>query len=107
MLVEYVLHEFPMLTLIITEHDLEDRCFRPLLEKYEHLYIDISRYELDGGIADLCCKYGPHRLLFGTGFPKNYIGGSVLTLLHADITEEAKRAIAGDNLRRLLGGVRL
>jgi len=109
MLVEYILREFPELILIVTEHGSwgQDRYFRPLLEKYKHLYIDICRYELDGGIADLCRKYGPYRLLFGTSFPKYYIGGPVLTLLHVDITEKEKRSIAGDNLRRLLAEVRL
>lgn len=109
MLIEHVLHEFPKLILIITGHGNwgEDRYFRPLLEKYKHLYIDISRYELDGGIAALCRKYGHYRLLFGTLFPKYYMGGPVLTLLHADISEEEKVAIARDNLWRLLREVRL
>lgn len=104
MLVEHLLHEFPRLSLVVTEHGWwgQDRYCRPLLEKYENLYIDTSRYELDGGIADLCHKYGPHRFLFGTLFSKYYMGGPVLTLLHADITEEERRVIAGDNLRRLL-----
>lgn len=109
MLVEYILRECPKLTLIITEHGCwgDDRYFRPLLEKYENLYIDTSQYQLDGGIANLCRKYGPHRLLFGTSFPKYYMGGPALTLLHADISEEEKRAIAGGNLRHLLRKVRL
>lgn len=109
MLVEYILRESPKLTLIITEHGCwgDDRYFRPLLEKYENLYTDTSQYQLDGGIANLCRKYGSHRLLFGTSFPKYYMGGSALTLLHADISEEEKKAIAGGNLRHLLKQVRL
>jgi predicted TIM-barrel fold metal-dependent hydrolase len=104
-----VLREFPRLVLVVVGHGSwgEDRHFRPLVEAYEGFHIDTSRYELDGGIADFCRKYGPERLLFGSAFPHTSPGGAMLTLLHADIPDEEKRKIASGNLDRLLREVRL
>ena len=85
----------------------QDRYFRPLIERYPRFYVDTTRYECDGGIAAFCRKYGPERMLFGSGFPDIPFFGGVLTLMHADIPDGAKEAIAGGNLRRLLEEVAL
>lgn len=107
--VESVLSDFPGLTMALVGHGSwgEDRYFRPLIEKYENFYTDTSRYELDGGIADFCNTYGPDRLLFGTNFPHTPMGGAMLTLMHADISDAAKEAVASGNLQRILSEVRL
>lgn len=99
-----ILREFPGLHLIITNQGPwgEDRLFRPLMERYPNFGVDTSRYELDGGIAEVVKKYGPHRLYFGTNFPVTPMGGPMLTLLHADISDEEREWVAGGNLRRLL-----
>jgi predicted TIM-barrel fold metal-dependent hydrolase len=104
-----VLCEFPQLRLVVVGHGSwgEDRYFRPLMEQYEGLHTDTSRYELDGGIADFCRRYGPDRLLFGSSFPNTSPGGPMLTLAHADIGDDEKQAIAWGNLERLLSEVRL
>jgi predicted TIM-barrel fold metal-dependent hydrolase len=108
-LMENILAEVPDLTLIVTEHGSwgEDRFFRPLIEKYENLHIDTSRYELDGGIKDFCGKYGAERLLFGTNYPFINPGGPVLTLAQADVTTKEKEMMASGNLERILGRVKL
>jgi predicted TIM-barrel fold metal-dependent hydrolase len=99
-----LLKDFPSLILVLVGHGSwgEDRYFRPLIEAYEGFHIDTSRYELDGGIADFCRRYGPQRLLFGSAFPNTSPGGAMLTLAHADISGEDKQLIAGGNLDRLL-----
>jgi len=108
-LIEKILSDCPDLTLIVTEHGSwgQDRCFRPLIEKYENLYLDISRYELDGGISDFCAKYGAEKLLFGTGYPWWNPGGPILMLAQADITSREKEMIASGNLTRILRRVRV
>jgi predicted TIM-barrel fold metal-dependent hydrolase len=106
---ETVLADFPELAMILVGHGSwgEDRYFRPMIEKYKNFYVDTSRYELDGGIADFCRTYGPDRMLFGTNFPNTPMGGAMLTLMHADISDDAKEAIAGGNLQRILSEVKL
>jgi predicted TIM-barrel fold metal-dependent hydrolase len=104
-----LLADFPELVCVICDHGCwgEDRLFRPLLERYPHVYVDTAHYLLDGGIEGLVETYGPDRLLFGSGFPDCYFGGMMLALRHAQIAEEAKSAIACGNLDRILSEVRL
>ncbi|NPV81609.1 MAG: amidohydrolase family protein [Firmicutes bacterium] len=108
-LITGLLEDFPRLTLIAISSNPwgQDRYFRPLIEKYPNLYLDTSRYELDWGLKAFCNKYGPERMLFGTGFPDFNMGGPILTLLQTDIPDEYKAAIGSENLKRLLRGVRL
>ncbi len=104
-----LLRQFPQLTLILVGHGSwgTDRFFRPLIERYPNFYVDTSRYELEGGIADFCRTYGPHRLLFGTAFPYTSMGGPMLTLLHCDMPDDYKAAVAAGNLARILQEVQL
>lgn len=99
-----LLAEVPELTCVICDHGCwgEDRLFRPLLARYPNVYVDTALYLLDGGIEALVADYGAGRLLFGSGFPTSYFGGMMLALKHAEIPREAKLAIAGGNLARLL-----
>lgn len=99
-----LLTEYPDLVCVVCDHGCwgMDRMFRPLLERYPHLYIDIAQYLLDGGLEALVADYGPGRILFGSGFPESYVGGMMLALRHARIPEEAKQAIASGNLERIL-----
>lgn len=103
-LVEQLHLEYPRLTLVATDHGPwgDDRFFRPLLDRFKRLHIDTSRYELDGGIAGLCDRYGAGRLLFGTGFPAANMGGALLTLSSSEISGKEKASIASGNLRRIL-----
>ena len=99
-----LLAEFPDLVCVVCDHGSwgMDRMFRPLLERYPHVFVDTALYLLDGGIEALVADYGPGRLLFGSGFPESYMGGMMLALRHAQIAEEDKVAIAGGNLERIL-----
>lgn len=108
-LIETILSDVPDLTLVVVEHGSwgHDRYFRPLIEKYKNLYLEISRYELDGGIEDFCGKYGAERLLFGTGFPHWNPGGPILTLAQADITTKQREMIASRNIERVLRRIKL
>jgi predicted TIM-barrel fold metal-dependent hydrolase len=77
-----------------------------LIERYPHVYVDTAQYLLDGGIEAFVADYGPDRLLFGSGFPASYLGGMMMAIRHARIADEAKAAIAGKNLERILSEVR-
>ena len=104
-----LLAEFPRLVCVICDHGAwgMDRMFRPLLERYESVYVDTAQYVLDGGIEGLVAGYGPGRLLYGSGFPESAFGGMMLALRHAEISEEAKTAIAAGNLERILAEAQL
>jgi hypothetical protein len=99
-----LLTEFPELVLVQAAVGSWgfDRFVRPLMEAFPNFYFEISIYETAGGLEDHCRKYGPERLLFGTNYPQFNMAGPRLTLLHADLPDQHKAAIAGGNLRRLL-----
>jgi hypothetical protein len=102
-----LLKEFPGLRLIainLGPHSVE-RYTRPLIEKYPEFRMETSNYMVDGLIEEFCRLYGPKRLIFGTGFPCNCSGGALMRLKHSDISIEAKRAIAGENIISLLNEV--
>ncbi len=108
-LVYTLLEQYPDLTLVLAAHGPwgEDRFFRPLLERYPRFFLDLSRYELDQGLPELVAQYGPSHLLYGSNFPYTSMGGPRLALARAPIDEESRRAIAGENLMRLLEEVQL
>jgi uncharacterized protein len=99
-----LLVDFPNMVVIAVNqgpHSLE-RYLRPLFDRYPNLYLDTSYYIVDGLIEEFCQRYGARRLLFGSAFPDNCIGGSLLRLLHANISQVDKEAVAGQNLIALL-----
>ena len=104
-----LLAEYPELVCVICDHGCwgEDRRFRPLIERYPHVYVDTSQYLLDGGIEAFVADYGAGRMLYGSGFPRSHFGGMMLALKHARIAEEDKAAIAGKNLERILAEAQL
>jgi predicted TIM-barrel fold metal-dependent hydrolase len=76
-----------------------------LIQRVPNIHIDIS------GILEywrnVARDAGPERVLFATGLPFTDPGILVSNVQYAlDLDENAKRMICGDNLRRLMGGVR-
>ena len=86
---------------------LEDRFFRPLIERYPNVAVDTSQYLLDGGIEAFVADYGSRRMLYGSGFPESYFGGMMMAIKNAQIPSAAKEAIAHGNLERIIEETRL
>ena len=99
-----LLRSFPKLVVITGTQGTNplDRYAWPLIEKYPHLYFDTSAYFVDGILESFVKRFGASRLLFGTGYPDHAIGGSILMLYQADLSDRDKEAIASKNLERLL-----
>jgi len=79
-----------------------DRYAWPLAERYENLYFETSSYLVDGGIEAFVRAFGADRLIFASGVPLSVSGSALLQVLHADITPDARRAILGENMARLM-----
>lgn len=103
-----LLNNYPELNVIITEADYRiDRNLYSMLRKFDNLYIEIMGYKAHSGIEEICKKFGAHRLIFGSGMPV-FSGAAVVCMVnYARISEEEKKLIAGGNLEKLLGGVRI
>lgn len=79
------------------------RVIYPLLERHANLRIEISTYLVNEGLREVAEKFGAGRLLFGTDSPRVCIEEALGTLNFSGLGEEDKAAVAGGNLRRLLG----
>ncbi|MCC7350046.1 MAG: amidohydrolase family protein [Phycisphaerales bacterium] len=103
-----LLKAFPELRIIISDLGVwpADRMFRPLLDLYPNVMVEISQYFVPGGVESNVMRYGAGRLLYGSGFPACYHGALMLLTAHAKISEADKAAIAGGNLQRLIEQVR-
>lgn len=103
-----LLEVFPELTVVLTYQTdwPSDRLLRPFVATYPNVHLDLSYMPTDGGIESFVEAYGASRLLFGSAFPFCYFGANLLMVKHAAIAEEARAAIAGGNLRRVIEEVR-
>jgi len=96
--------DHPTLPVIVTEARMYwlSRQWLTALGAAPNLRLELSPFWSYGGIEFVCREFGAERLLFGTRLPIREAGGTVAQLQYAEVSEADKRAIAGDNLRRLL-----
>ncbi len=101
---ERVLAEYCSLPVIILDagYRISRRIFA-LWERHENLYLEHNTYKPFWGIEDVCARFGPQRLIFGTNFPVHTLGSAISPLTYSELSNEDKQLIAGGNLRRLLG----
>jgi hypothetical protein len=98
-----LLQKYPQLPIILANFTYRhDRFLYPLWERFDHLYIEMSRFMGGGAVEDVVRRFGSGRILFGTNMP-HYTGtAAVARLTYADIAWDDKRAIAAGNLDRIL-----
>jgi len=74
----------------------------PLMEKHRNLYLEFSSLQANRAIEVFTEHLGAERLLFGTEFPEKSPGAAKAFVDYAQITDNQRRLIAGENLARLL-----
>lgn len=98
---------YPDLPLILTCINIgSDRRLIPMMKHLPNLYVETSYYTVHRGIELLVSIVGAERVLIGTGLPQRAPGPALTALSYSIITNKQKMLIAGDNLRRLLNGVK-
>lgn len=98
-----ILSDHPKLNLILLRQSYRiDRLVYPLMEKYAGLRMEAATYQVASGIEQVCKRFGAGRLLFGTALPYLDVGPAIAQITYAEISDEEKQLIAGDNLRSLL-----
>jgi len=95
---------FPALPVIVSEWRIRraDRMIYRALDRCENLRIELSGCWLYRFIEYVSRRWGPRRLIFGSHWPVLGHGPAVAALSCAEIEDNEKRLIAGDNLRELL-----
>ncbi|MBN1352128.1 amidohydrolase family protein [candidate division KSB1 bacterium] len=102
-----ICQQFPDLPVIITTLDYRQlRYLLPLWQTCSNLYVDISWFSIAKIMSYLNRKGHIRNLLFGTNYPKYTPGGAVAMVTYADVNEQDKKKIAGDNLREIIAGIR-
>ena len=101
--VEAVARAHPTLPLILLNVGYRGiRTLYPVLDAAENVRIETSLYQACGALREGVSRFGAQRFLFGTCLPRFEPGCAVASILYADITDEAKRLVAGGNLDSLL-----
>ena len=74
-----------------------------LMRRHPSVYLETSCVMGFAAIEKTVQTCGHAQVLFGSGAPLQHAGASLSKILHARISEDARTAILGDNLHRLLG----
>jgi hypothetical protein len=100
-----VLCDFPDLPIIFQEVPRVgyNRVAYPLLKRFSQLYLVCDPpHFVHVGMEYLVNKIGHEQLLFGTRFPLCEGGSAISGITYANISNEAREAIAGGNVQRLM-----
>lgn len=97
---------FPNLPIIIARfnYQLIQVAFS-IMKECSNFLIEISNFTTHRGVEAVAEAFGAERMIFGSGMPLQNPGSALAILRFAAISEDEKRSIAGDNLRRLMSEV--
>ncbi|HIE30275.1 TPA: amidohydrolase [Candidatus Poribacteria bacterium] len=84
-----------------------NRSLYALLAQCDNFYCELSGTWLYRIVESIAKKFGAERILFGSNMPFTTPAVNLMMITHAEISEEDKKLIAGDNLRRLLNNVKI
>lgn len=95
---------WPTLPVIVTEHRIRrtNRLVYRAFDACPNLRLELSSYWLHHGIEKIVRDWGAERLIFGSNWPRLGHGQTLGNLTCAEISDEDKRRIAGNNLRELI-----
>ena len=68
-----------------------------------NIWVETSGFDATSGFIEMAVReIGAKRIIFGSHLPSRSLGTELSKVLHADISEQAKHLILGENYRRLL-----
>jgi predicted TIM-barrel fold metal-dependent hydrolase len=101
--VETVASAHPELPLIVGE--IGYRLLREaagVLGRNENVFVDLSGFTTHEGLEWLCARFGPRRVVFGTGAPLRDPGEALTRLLWSGLDDEAVADIGHRTIERLV-----
>ncbi len=102
--VAVILEKFPRLTMLLLDTGYRsDRYLLPLLKRFQNLYFDSCTYAAHRQLESFVETFGPERIVFGSRLPLYTPGAALAVLATARIPDHARLAVAGGNLRRIVG----
>ncbi len=101
--IDWICKSYPRLPLLLHSVRWEaTRRLAPLLERRQNIHLEFSNYQGNRMLEFWTERIGVERLLFGTEAMEKCHGAARAYVDYADLTEAQKRAVAGENLMRLL-----
>ncbi|MBM3265424.1 MAG: amidohydrolase family protein [candidate division Zixibacteria bacterium] len=98
------LREFPGVRVVfVGAHYTHALLVRPLLKTLPDAFLELSRYEPIGEIEALAARFGAHRLIYGSWYPRYAMGPMLFYLHHTRLTDEELADVCAGNVRKLLG----
>lgn len=79
-----------------------ERSLWPLLGRHENLHVEFSSFQANGALERVCKEFGPERALFGSEAPVKAMGAAKAFVEYAELSDDQRRKVAGENLCRLL-----
>ncbi|MGH9616135.1 MAG: amidohydrolase family protein [Acidobacteriaceae bacterium] len=102
--VAVLLENFPRLNVLLLDVGYRsDRDLFPLLKKFPNVYFDSSTYFAHRQLEWYLEQFGPDRMVFGSRLPLYTPAAALMVLGTARVPDAARLAVAGGNLRRLIG----
>jgi len=99
-------HAHPALPVILVKHRMRyNRQPYHLLAACPNLSLELSGQWNYRAVEDICQRFGPQRILFGTNWPYMDSSFAVAAVTYAALTDADRARVAGGNLRQLLEGV--
>lgn len=77
------------------------------LDRHPNLLVEIHNLLMFRGIETIVERIGAERVLFGTNLPETDPAAAMMLLTHSELSEHQRRLIAGENLARLIEGVKV
>jgi hypothetical protein len=103
--VEWACRTYPDLPLVLLrEPQANLRTLFPLLDRCPNLIVETSYFQAHDGLRLLAERWGPHRLVFGSGLPTWDAGLPVAGLTYSGLATDALAAVAAGTLQALLDG---
>lgn len=99
-----VMDKYPEMTIILRNSNVwpSDRILRPFIFEFPNAYMELSYYLVPDGIEKLVSDGYSQRILFSTRFQASHVGGPMMMVQHASISEKEKLLIASGNIERIL-----
>ena len=97
----------PELAVVLIKHRIRfNRQVYQLMEACPNLLLELSGYWHYRAVEEVCGRFGDHRLLFGTNWPYMDSSFAIAAVMYAEVSRDARVAVAGGNLYALLERVR-
>lgn len=93
---------FPRTHFILGCVNRELRAVLGLMRDHENVSIETSCLQIPYSVERLVDQVGPERVLYGSGLPLQYPACGLARIESAEITDEEKALVFGENARRLL-----